>query len=139
MLVRRTVTYVDPFDRICLGLGAEKPRNYRPERSRPSVADTQNPRKHVAGIGGRNGRARFAGAAADTPRNARHTAWPTLRRTHMKQRRQRLGAAGASDGGEGAQRQQRIPDADGRFPRLMCWKRAGFLLDWSVLGARPVR
>lgn len=27
-----TAAYVDPFDRICHGLGDE-PRNYRPERS----------------------------------------------------------------------------------------------------------
>ena len=30
---RPAKTYVDPFDRICHGLGAFPPRNYRPERS----------------------------------------------------------------------------------------------------------
>ena len=35
----RPPVYVDPFDRICLGLGRNS-RNYRPERSVPcSVAD----------------------------------------------------------------------------------------------------
>ena len=40
--IRAARTYVDPFDRICHGLGPSwKARNYRLERSLSSVSDTQ--------------------------------------------------------------------------------------------------
>lgn len=34
----KLITYVDPFDCICLGLG--KPRNHRPKRNSHSLSDT---------------------------------------------------------------------------------------------------
>ncbi len=39
IVARKGAAYVDPFDRICHGLGPHSARNYRLERSFPSVSD----------------------------------------------------------------------------------------------------